>query len=48
MVSMRAMLDDQGKQNHKIVRKEAEDIACAINQVNKYRLNYQQLKERLS
>lgn len=48
VVSMRAMLDDQGKQNHKIVRKEAEDIACAINQVNKYRLNYQQLKERLS
>lgn len=48
VVSMRAMLDDQGKQNHKIVRKEAEDIACAINQVNKYRLNYEQLKERLS
>ncbi len=48
VVSMRAMLDDRGKQNHKIVRKEAEDIACAINQVNKYRLNYQQLKERLS
>lgn len=48
VVSMRAMLDEQGKQNHKIVRKEAEDIACAINQVNKYRLNYAQLKERLS
>lgn len=48
VVSMRAMLDDRGKQNHKIVRKEAEDIACAINQVNKYRLNYEQLKERLS
>ena len=48
VVSMRAMLDEQGKQNHKIVRKEAEDIACAINQVNKYRLNYEQLKERLS
>lgn len=48
VVSMRAMLDEQGKQNHKIVRKEAEDIACAINQVNKYRLKYEQLKERLS
>ncbi|MBP3351848.1 MAG: hypothetical protein J6L65_05515 [Lachnospiraceae bacterium] len=48
VVSMRAMLDEQGKQNHRIVRKEAEDIACAINQVNKYRLKYEQLKERLS
>lgn len=48
VVSMRAMLDEQGKQNHKIIRKEAEDSACAINQVNKYRLTYEQLKERLS
>ena len=48
VVSMRAMLDEQGKQNHKIVRKEAEDSACAINQVNKYRLTYEHLKERLS
>ena len=48
VVSMRAMLDEQGKQNHKIVRMEAQDSACAINQVNKYRLTYEHLKERLS
>lgn len=48
VVSMRAMLDENGKQNHRIARKEAEDSAYAINQVNKHRLTYAQLKERLS
>lgn len=48
VVSMCATLDEHGIQNHKIVRKEAGDVACAINQVNKYRLTYAQLKERLS
>lgn len=48
VVSMRALLDENGKQNHKIARKEAQDSAYAINQVNKHRLTYEQLKERLS
>lgn len=48
VVSMRAMLDGQGMQTHKIVRKEPDEVACAMNQVNKYRLTYAQLKERLS
>ncbi len=48
VVSMRATLDEQGKQTHKILRQEADDVACAINQVNKYHLTYAQLKERLS
>lgn len=48
VVSMRAMLDEQGIQTHKIVRREPDDVACAINQVNKYKLTYAQLKERLS
>ncbi len=48
VVSMRAMLDEQGRQSHKIARKEAEDSACAIIQVNKHHLTYEQLKERLS
>lgn len=48
VVSMCATLDEQGQQTHKILRKSAGDVACAINQVNKYRLTYEQLKERLS
>lgn len=48
VVSLRALLDDKGIQSHKIARKEADDVACAINQVNKYKLSYEQLKERLS
>lgn len=48
VVSMRAMLDEQRIQSFKIVRSAADDAACAINQVNKYRLTYEQLKERLS
>ncbi|MBQ7943934.1 MAG: hypothetical protein IJ326_07725 [Lachnospiraceae bacterium] len=47
VVSMRAMVDEQKKQNFKICRYEADDSVCAINQVNKYRLTYEQLKERL-
>ena len=34
-------------QTFRIERSEAEDWACAANQVNKYRLTYEQLKERL-
>ncbi|MBQ7924787.1 MAG: hypothetical protein IJ335_00650 [Lachnospiraceae bacterium] len=47
VVSMRAMLDENQLQNFKIVRSVADDTACAVNQVNKYRLTYEQLKERL-
>ena len=47
IVSLRAMLDDQGIQTFEIRRGLAEDTACAANQVNKYRLTYEQLKERL-
>lgn len=47
VVSLRAMLNDCGIQTFEIRRGEAEDTACAINQVNKYRLTYEQLKERL-
>ena len=47
IVSLRAMLDDNRIQTFKIRRGEAEDIPCAENVVNKYRLTYEQLKERL-
>lgn len=46
-VSLQAMLDGQRIQTFEIRRGEAPDIPCAENQVNKYRLNYAQLKERL-
>ena len=41
------MLDENGVQTFEIRRGAAEDTACAANQVNKYRLTYKQLKERL-
>ena len=47
VVSLRAMLNDRGVQTFEIRRGEAEDTVCAANQVNKYRLTYKQLKERL-
>lgn len=47
VVSIRATLDENKRQSFKIVRSAADDSACAVNQVNKYRLNYEQLKERL-
>ncbi len=47
VVSIRALLDEQRMQSYKIVRAKADDTACAVNQVNKYRLRYEQLKERL-
>ncbi|MBP5330678.1 MAG: hypothetical protein J6Y89_02380, partial [Lachnospiraceae bacterium] len=47
VVSLRAMLNDQRVQTFRIARGEAEDTPCAENQVNKYRLTYEQLKERL-
>ena len=48
VVSLRAMMDEQKQQNFKICRHEADDSVCAINQVNKYHLTYEQLKERLA
>ncbi|MBO4686621.1 MAG: hypothetical protein J5628_08230 [Lachnospiraceae bacterium] len=47
IVSLRAMLDEHGVQTFEIRRGSAGDTACAANQVNKYRLTYEQLKERL-
>ncbi len=47
IVSMRAMLDDRRMQTFKIRRGDAEDTPSAENLVNKYRLTYEQLKERL-
>ena len=47
VVSLRAMLDAERLQTFEIARSEAEESACAANQVNKYRLTYEQLKERL-
>ena len=47
VVSLRAMLDERRVQTFKIRRGEAEDTPCAENVVNKYRLTYEQLKERL-
>lgn len=48
VVSLRAMLNEQKIQTFRIMRSEAEESACAVNQVNKYKLTYSQLKERLS
>ena len=47
VVSMRAMLGDDKIPSFKITRGEADDTACAESVVKKYRLTYEQLKERL-
>ena len=47
VVSLRAMLDEQGIQTFEIRRGQSDDGACAENQVKKYHLTYEQLKERL-
>ncbi|MBR6477727.1 MAG: hypothetical protein IKS85_04695 [Lachnospiraceae bacterium] len=47
VVSLRAMLNEARLQTFEIARSEAEESACAANLVNKYRLTYEQLKERL-
>jgi hypothetical protein len=46
-VALQAMLDENGIQTFEIRRGVSPDIACSQNQVNKYRLTYEQLKERL-
>lgn len=47
VVSMRAMVDEDRVQNFKIHRSPADDSVCAMNQVNKYLLTYEQLRTRL-
>ena len=47
IVSLRAMLDESGRQNFLIARSAAVESASAVNQVNRHRLTYGQLKERL-
>lgn len=47
IVSLRAMLDENGRQSFRIERSEAVESAGAIRLVDKYRLTYEQLKERL-
>ena len=47
IVSLRAMLDENGRQSFRIERSEAVESAGAIRLVDKYRLTYGQLKERL-
>jgi len=47
VVSLCAMLSPEKVQTFKIERSNAQESACAFNQVNKYRLTYEQLKERL-
>ena len=47
IVSLRAMLDESRMQTFEIRRGDAPDTPCAENLVDKYRLNYEQLKKRL-
>lgn len=47
-VGLCAQLDDNGIQTFKIERRVMEYTNCAANQVNKYGLTYEALKERLS
>ena len=47
IVSLRAMLDENNIQSFRILRAPATEDACAINQINKYHLNYAELRERL-
>ena len=47
VVSLRAVQDENGEATYQIRRGEAADSGSAENQVRKYGLTYQQLKERL-
>ena len=44
---LRAVADENGIPTFQIVRGKAEDVVCAAHLVNRYRLTYEQLKERL-
>lgn len=48
IVSLRAMVDEEGGRTFEIARGEAADSASAADQVRKYGLTYEALKERLS
>ncbi len=48
VVSLRAILDEQQRQTYKIERQEAQELAGTGNLVKKYRLTYEQIKERFS
>ena len=48
VVSMMALLNEEGKQSFRVERKEATELSCAIMQVEKHRLSYEQIKERLA
>lgn len=48
IVSLRAMLDENRIQSFKITRSAANDDACADNQINKHKLSYEQIKQRLA
>lgn len=48
VVSLRAGIDEKGRQTYEIQRNEAQELAGANVQVEKYGLTYRQLKERFS
>lgn len=48
VVSLRAGVDEKGRQTYEIERSEAQELAGANRQVEKYGLTYRQLKERFS
>lgn len=48
IVSMMAGTDENGIQTFRIERKPAMDFPCAVQQIEKHRLGYEQVKERLS
>lgn len=48
VVSMMALLNEEGKQSFRVERKPATELSCAIMQVEKHRLSYEQIKERLA
>lgn len=48
VVSLRAILDEQHHQTFRIEPREARELAGAGNQVKKYKLSYEQIKERFA
>jgi len=48
IVSLRAGVDEKGRQTYEIQRSEARELAGANRQVEKYGLTYRQIKERFS
>ena len=47
IVSLRAMLDENGRQSFRIMRCPAEESAGAAQQAGRHGLTYEQLRERL-